>query len=106
MVTPFNIGILTKNRLIPDVNPLPDIIQITANEFITTYKHSGLTYEYGSHFRNAMHLPLIVVTQSDWYGYDGLCRHRQRGTGLKVVLDKKYDLFKYSFSRITCGKYK
>ena len=83
MVLPPNADILAKNGFIPDVNHLPDDIQINANEFITTYKFFGVTYGNGSHLRSAMHLPQIVVTQPGWYEYDGLWEHRQRGTGLK-----------------------
>ncbi len=79
MVLPFNVDILAKNGFIPDVNHLPDDIQINANEFITTYKLFGVTYGNGSHFKSAMHLPPIVVTQPGWHEYDGLWEHRQRG---------------------------
>jgi hypothetical protein len=88
LVLPFNVDILAKSGFIPDVNHLPDDIQINANEFITTYKLFGVTYGNGSHFRSAMHLLPIVVTQPGWYEYDGLWEHRQRGTGLKFCGNK------------------
>ena len=88
MVLPFNVDILTKNGFIPDVNYLPDDIQINANDFVATYKLFGVTYGNGSHFMSAIHLLPVVVTQPGWYEYDGLWEHRQKETGLKFCGNK------------------